>query len=89
MLTPLVAHEFEDGESQTNFTAAHANHYDARFVADLGDEIPDFRFYKELRRVHRSERPADLIRPNIKALCRQMNAIDGHFRLEASACGNK
>ena len=30
-----------------------------------------------------------MIRPNIKTLCRQMHAIDDHFRLEASAWGNE
>ncbi len=32
-LTPLVANESEDGESQINFMAAHANHHAVRFVA--------------------------------------------------------
>jgi hypothetical protein len=44
LLTPLVAHESEDGESQTNFTTPHANHYAACFVAYLGDEIPNLGF---------------------------------------------
>lgn len=58
------------------------------------DEIPDRVFLKlrhanELWRLHRRKRPADLVRPKIKALCRQMDTIDGHFRLEAPACRNE
>jgi hypothetical protein len=45
LLTPLVADESEDGD-QSKFTTAHANHYAARFVAYLGDEISDFRFLR-------------------------------------------